>query len=310
VTAIAGAPQQNVDFYAGVLGLRLVKVTVNVDDPEAYHLYYGDALGRPGTLLTFYCWPDAISGRPGTGQVVATALGVLPGALAAWRRRLRDHGVQIEGPLVRDEGEALAFRDPDGRALELMAHPAVAQWPSVGRGPLPDGLAIRGLYGVTLWVQERAPTGSFLTGVLGLRPLEERIGDLRRYRFGSEGPGTRVDVREVPTAGPGLVAVGSVHHVGLRVPDEAAVDAWRERLAAHDIAIGPPRDRVYYRALRLEAPGGVRLELATDGPGVGVDDDPAQPPEQLVLPPWLERRRHIMRLLPPLRLPGSMDAQS
>jgi glyoxalase family protein len=203
VTAIASDPQQNVDFYTGVLGLRLVKVTVNVDDPEAYHLYYGDELGRPGTLLTFYCWPGAIRGRPGTSQVIVTALAVPPNTLDAWRSRLSAHGVVVEGPSSRGAGQVLAFRDPDGLALELMAHPAVVRWPAPLDGPIPAMQAIRGLYGITIWVQRRTPTEAFLTAALGARRLEEdAVGGLRRYRLGRGGPGTLVDVREMQGVGP------------------------------------------------------------------------------------------------------------
>lgn len=215
VTAIASDPRRNVDFYAGLLGLRLVKVTVDVDDPEAYHLYYGDEVGRPGTLLTFYCWPGAIRGRPGTGQTVVTALAAPQGTLVAWRRRLTAHGVLAEGPAPRGARQVLAFRDPDGLALELVAHPAVTGWPAAPGGQIPARQAIRGLYGVTLWVAECALTETFLTAELGLRLLDEdRIGGLRCYGFDGEGPGARVDVREVPAVGRGLIAVGSVHHMG------------------------------------------------------------------------------------------------
>jgi glyoxalase family protein len=295
--------------YAGLLGLRLVKVTVDIDDPEVYHLYYGDEVGRPGTLLTFYCWPGAIRGRPGTGQAVVTALSVPPGALDAWHHRLATHDVLVEGPAPHGEGQALAFRDPDGLALKLIAHPDVAPWPPALRGPVPvpEAETIRVLYGMTLWVQERAPTEAFLTVALGLHPLDaDRIGNLRSFRFAGEGPGTRIEVREVRTVGPGLIAVGSVHHMGIRVPDEAALHAWRERLAAQDQAVSLTCDRVYYQAITVAEPGGVRIELATDGPGVAADEEPAEEGTCLVLPPWLEQRRlHLGRILPPLRLPAT-----
>src|SRR5437763_4399938 len=169
VTAIADDPQRNVDFYTGVLGLRLVKVTVAVDDPEAYHLCYGDARGRPGTLLTFYCWPGAIRGSPGTGQILSTALAIPPRALAAWPRRLSAHGVAVEGPVPWGAEQVLSFRDPDGLALELVAAPVVDRWPAPRRGPLPAAEAIRGLYGITLWVEVPEPTEAFLTAALGAR---------------------------------------------------------------------------------------------------------------------------------------------
>ena len=172
---------------------------------------------------------------------------------------------------------------------------------------MPEAETIRGLYGMTLWVQERAPTEAFLTVVLGLHPLDaDRIGDLRSFRFAGEGPETRIDVREVRTVGPGLIAVGSVHHVGIRVPDEAALSRWRARLAAHVDAVGAVQDRVYYRAITVAEPGGVCIELATDRPGVAADEEPAEVGTHLMLPPWLEQRRpHLERILPPLRLPDT-----
>jgi catechol 2,3-dioxygenase-like lactoylglutathione lyase family enzyme len=156
-------------------------------------------------------------------------------------------------------------------------------------------------------VAECALTETFLTAALGLRLLDEdRIAGLRCYAFDGEGPGARVDVREVPAVGRGLIAVGSVHHIGIRVPDEAALHAWRERLAAQDQTVSVTRDRVYYQAITVAEPGGVRIELATDGLGVAADEEPAEVGTCLVLPPWLEQRRpHLERILPPLRLPDT-----
>jgi catechol 2,3-dioxygenase-like lactoylglutathione lyase family enzyme len=304
VTAIAGDPRLNVNFYTGVLGLRLVKVTVNVDDPEAYHLYYGDELGRPGTLLTFYCWPGAIRGRTGTGQVIITALAVPPTSLDAWQSRLATYDVPAQGPSPRAGGQVLSFRDLDGLALELVAHPAVARWPAPTVGPIPARQAIRGLFGITMWVQRLAPTDAFLTAALGARWLEEAsVGDLRRYRLGRDGPGMLVDVREMPGVGRGLIAVGSVHHVGVRVRDKRALSLWQERLTTNVGTVGVVQDRLYYRSITIEEPGGVRIDLATDGPGVAVDEDPTELGTHLALPPWLEARRpHLARVLPPLHL--------
>jgi glyoxalase family protein len=190
VTAITRNARRNLEFYSRILGLRFVKKTVNFDDPGTYHLYYGDEVGRPGTLLTFYCWPGAIRGRPGTGQTIATAPAVPPGTLVAWRRRLTAHGVLAEGPAPRGAGQVLAFHDPDGLALDLVAHPSVTGWPAARGRQIPARQAIRGLYGVTLRVAECTLTETFLTAALGLRLLDEdRIGGLRCYGFDGEGPG-------------------------------------------------------------------------------------------------------------------------
>jgi glyoxalase family protein len=305
VTALADDPQRNIDFYTRVLGLRLVKVTVDVDDPEAYHVYYGDARGRPGTLLTFYCWPGAIRGSPGTGQVSTTALAIPPGALTAWHRRLSAHDVAVEGPVPRGEGQMLSFRDPDGLALELVAAPTVARWPAPGRGPLPTAEAIRGLYRITLWVEVPEPTEAFLTAALGARRQDAGPDDgLRHYVLGRQGPGTRIAVRATPGVAHCAIGLGSVHHVAVRVPDNAALTVWRARLAPHVAAVGPVQDHVYYRSITVAEPGGVRLEVATEGPGVTVDEGAAEMGTRLALPPWLEHRRaQLTRVLPSLRLP-------
>jgi glyoxalase family protein len=290
VTAIADDPQQNVDFYTGVLGLRLVKVTVNRDDPEVYHLHYGDDLGRPGSLLTFYCWPGAIRGRPGTGQVSSTALAVPPGALDGWRARLLAQGIAVDGPAPRGEAEVLSFRDPHGVALELVAHPAVAARPASPRSLLPADLAIRGLDGVTIWVRGHAPTHAFLAIALRLRPGDE-VDGVRRYTMDDGQGGTRVDVRTMPGMGRSLTGVGSVHHVGIRVLDDKALHLWRSQLAAHVRRVRGVQDWVYYRAFSVIEPGGVRIELATDEPGMTVDEGPADLGTRLVLPSWLQARR-------------------
>ena len=174
VTAIASDPQWNVDFYTGVLGLRLVKLTVNFDDPGAYHLYYGDSVGHPGTILTFFAWPGARRGRQGPGQVAVISLAIRPGALAYWLERLVHHGVRYEGPTQRFDEQVLAFRDPDGLALELVAHPGAGDRPYWEGGPVPAEHAIRGVHGVTLWEEGYELTAKLLTETLGFRLLNEQ----------------------------------------------------------------------------------------------------------------------------------------
>jgi catechol 2,3-dioxygenase-like lactoylglutathione lyase family enzyme len=306
VTAIAGDPQQNVDFYTGVLGLCLVKATVNVDDPESYHLYYGDELGRPGTLLTFYCWPGAIRGRLGTGQVSVTALAVPPTTLGAWRSRLSVHGVVAEGPSPRGAAQVLAFRDPDGLALELIADPAVGRWPAPLGGPVTAMYAIRGLYGTTISVQQHAPTEAFLMALGARQCRVNPISGLQSYRFGRDGSEKWVEVHEMQDVGRGLIAVGSVHHMGVRVRNRTALSRWHKRLSMSVETVSSVQDHLYYQSIAVEEPGGVRLEPATDGPGVTVDESPEELGTHLALPPWLEQQRlHLTHVLPPLHLPGA-----
>jgi catechol 2,3-dioxygenase-like lactoylglutathione lyase family enzyme len=307
VTAIADDPQRNIDFYTGVLGLRLVKVTVNADDHDVYHLHYGDDLGQPGTLLTFYCWPGALRGRPGTGQVIRTGLAVPPGSLATWYRRLRRHRVPVDPPVTRGDVQSLAFRDPDGLLLELVADPASATLPVPMPAQRPTAVSIRGLHGIAIWASPHGhvPTDAFLTRILPGRMRDEMIG-VRRYTVGSTGRGRNIEVQEMPGVGRGLTAVGSVHHIAYRVPDVETLALWLAHFRAHGIASTSIRDHVYYHVVGVEEPTGLHVELATDGPGITVDESPAELGTHLVFPPWLEEQRtQIMAQLPPLRLPGA-----
>jgi glyoxalase family protein len=302
VTGIAGDPQQNIDFYTQVLGLRLVKVSVDVHDPEAYRLFFGAGTGEPGTLLGFHCWPGAIRGRPGTGQVQSTGLGVPPGALDYWHDRLTSENVAVDRPAQRDGIQSLLFRDRDGLQLELVADDAVltrgASW------PVPGDRAIRGLHDITISTGSSAEWDRFLTGVLGLDAVAEGAYG-RRYAVQGGRLGAYVVVRAMPHVSRGMTTVGYVHHAAFRVPD-AELDQWRLRVAEYTETLGPADDHVYYQVVHLEGPEGIRLELASDGPGVTIDEPPDDLGTRLVLPPWLEpRRSHFEQQLPPLRLAGT-----
>jgi catechol 2,3-dioxygenase-like lactoylglutathione lyase family enzyme len=303
VTAIAGDPQQNVDFYTEVLGLRLVKVTVDVHDPEVYHLFYGTGTGQPGTLLTFHCWPGAIRGRPGTGQIHSTALGVPPESLESWRERLLSNRADVDGPYRRDGVHTLSFHDPDGLLLDLVAEDSVATWEApVGR-PDPVDRAIRGLHGITVWADSSTEWKRLLAATLGLELVDEDT-NFSHYAVRGGGPGSHVTVRILPGVSRGLTTVGCVDHVAFRVSGRE-LDDWRSHLADYAGALSPVEDHVYYRALRLEGPEDVRVELASDGPGVTVDQAPMELGTHLVLPPWLEAQRpSLNRRLQRLRLPG------
>lgn len=308
VTAIAGDPQQNIDFYTEVLGLRLVKVTVDVHDPEAYHLVYGTGTGQPGTLLTFYCWPGAIRGRPGTGQVYRTALGIPPGSLGYWHDRLTSHKVAVDGLHYRDGLPSLSFRDPDGLLLDLVADEAVLTWEPPWWRPVPVDRATRGLYGITLWVSASSEWEHFLATALGLDIVAQQAHGCRVSVPGG-GPGAHVVLRVMPSVGRGLTCVGHVHHAAFRVRD-GELDDWRGRLAQDTGSLGRADDHVYYRALHLAGPEGMRLELASDGPGLTVDEPLAELGTHLVVPSWLGARRpELERRLPRIRLPGSRRLQ-
>ncbi len=304
VTAIAGDPQRNVRFYTQVLGLRLVKRTVNFDDPGVYHLYYGDEQGRPGTLLTFFPWPGAHPGRVGAGQVAVIAFTIPEAAIGYWQERLRAHGIPVDAIASCFGGEEVVLRvqDPDGLALELVAHARAQERPGWPGGPVPPEYAIRGLHAVTIWEAVSEPTLRFLTEGMGFRVVQEE-GDRIRLAIGPGGPGAWVDVRVDPRAPRGRVAVGTVHHVAWRVRNEAEQRAWRTRLQAFGLFVTPVMDRKYFRSIYFREPGGVLFEIATDPPGFTVDELPERLGTGLMLPPWLEPlRAEIERALPPLEI--------
>jgi len=306
VTAITGNPQQNVDFYTGVLGLRLVKLTVNFDDPGAYHLYYGDAVGHPGTILTFFAWPGAPGGRPGTGQVGVTSFAIPQGAVQYWHERLSKQSVPVQGLSQRFGEQVLAFTDPDGLMLELVADTWTQERPGWDGGPVPVEHAIRGLHGVTLWEDGYERTAALLTDTLGFRPLDQH-GSVVRFTAGECGLGALVDVRSAPDIWQGQVAVGTVHHVAWRTPSDAEQRAWRQEIAGRGVDVTPVLGRQYFHSIYFHEPGGVLFEIATDPPGFTVDEPPEELGTHLELPPWLEpQRAQLERLLPALCLPGAV----
>ncbi len=305
VTAIGGDPQGSVGFYREVLGLRLVKRTVNFDDPGTYHLYYGDALGRPGTLLTFFPWPGARLGRVGTGQVAGTALTIPEVAIGYWQERLRAYGVALQPitPRFEEEEVVLRFQDPDGLWVELVAHPQAEARPGWPEGPVPPEYGIRGLHAVMMLEAVAEPTLCFLIEGMGFRRVREE-GARIRLAVGPGGPGAWVDLRVDPHASRGRVAVGTVHHVAWRVRNDAEQGAWRTHLQALGLYVTPVMDRKYFRSIYFREPGGVLFEIATDSPGFSVDEALERLGTGLMLPAWLEpMQEEIERALPPLTVP-------
>ncbi len=305
VTAITGDAQQNVDLYVGVLGLRMVKKTVNFDDPGSYHLYFGDELGRPGTVMTFFVWPGAARGRAGTGQVTATAFSIPRGSVQHWRERLEAADVPVRGPEPRLGDEVLTLADPDGMRLELVA-PARpdGRQPWAG-GPVPVEHAIRGFHSVTLTLGGYEETARLLTGILGFGALGEESG---RYRFAPEDgePGGTVDLLSLPDAPAGITAAGTVHHVAWRTPDDERQLAWRKTVAQAGFDVTPVIDRSYFHSIYFREPGGVLFEVATDGPGFTVDEPADRLGASLLLPPRLEPiRRELELRLPAFDVPGA-----
>jgi len=305
VTAIAGDPNVNIDFYTRVLGLRLVKITVNFDDPSAYHFYFGDELGRPGTVLTFFLWPHRVPGRRGTGQVTAVAFSVPAGSFDYWQGRFEGHGVRFEPPAERFDEQVLVFYDPDGLKLELVAGPEPDDREPWSGGPVPAEHAVRGIYGVTLTEAVPDPTAGLLTQIMGFTFRAAAGGRRYRYAAGAGGPGAIVDVEVRRDLFRGRIAAGTVHHVAFRTQNDDTQLAWRSRLLAAGYQVTPVRDRLYFHSIYFFEPGGVLFEIATDPPGFTVDEPPEALGTGRRLPPWLEpRRAELEAILPPLRLPG------
>jgi glyoxalase family protein len=309
VTAIAEDPQENVDFYTRVLGLRLVKQTVNFDAPDTYHLYYGDVTGTPSTILTFFPWIGVPDGRNGAGLTTATAFSVPPESIGWWQTRLAAMAVDADAPVDRDGTEVLTLRDPHGLVIDLVASPGDARSGWDGAAGVPTEHAVRGLHSVTLSEAQLEPTQRMLSELLGMR-LAGEAGDRARFAMEGGGPAALVDVA-AETRGRGLQAGGTVHHVAFRAPDGPTQLRWRQQLVEAGVQVTEVIDRQYFTSIYFREPGGVLFEIATDQPGFTVDEPLLSLGRELKLPPWLEpSRAQIAAALPTLHLPddGSEDA--
>jgi glyoxalase family protein len=306
ITAIAGDPDRNLRFYARTLGLRLVKLTVNYDDPATYHFYFGDELGRPGTILTFFPWPGGSPGRLGTGLVAAVGFAIPPGSLGFWIERLLAQGIRYQGPTRRFDEPVLAFADPDGLALELIGTDRALEMPGWADGPVPPEHAIRALHGATIWEDGDSGAADLLTGQLGFRRVAEE-GSFLRLDAGDE-RGAVLDLRRAPGFWRGAGGVGIVHHIAFRASDPAHQLARRAALEQAGYDVTPVLDRTYFRSVYFREPGGVLFEVATDGPGFTVDESPAELGASLKLPARYEAARdRVAEALPPLVLPSALQ---
>lgn len=309
VTAICSDPQKNIDFYSGVLGLRLVKLTVNFDDPGSYHLYYGDELGRPGTIITFFAWPGAFRGRIGPPQVTTTGFAVPMDSIEYWQMRLKDRGVATQAVADRFGERVLGLADPDGMSLEIIAStesvgPKGQPWAA---GGVPVQHAIRGFHSVTISEEGYEKTAALLGQVMGFVPIVSERNRFR-YRAGASdnGPGNLVDLVCVPDARHGSPGAGVVHHVAFRTPDDPQQAQWHRKIMLAGRNVSPVMDRSYFHSIYYREPGGVLFEIATSNPGFTADEPAEQLGTRLRLPPWLEEQRAaIERAVPKVKLPGA-----
>jgi len=303
LTAVSADASGNLDFYTRVLGMRLVKKTVNQDDVSAYHLFYADGMASPGTDLTFFDWPAGRE-RRGTNSVVRTALRVDGvAALAYWQARFDALGV-AHGPVASVDGRGgIDFEDPEGQRLALVDDGGVGPANPWERSPVPQPHQIRGLGPITMSVPRLAPSDRFVTEILSMRPERQYQADaaaVHVYAMGEGGPAAELHIRVDPALRPAQPGAGGVHHVAFRVAD-AAYDSWVERYDRLGVQSSGPVDRYYFRSLYAREPGGVLFEIATDGPGFATDEPLEALGERLALPPFLEARRGaIERGLKPL----------
>ncbi len=301
ITAIASDPQRNVDFYSGLLGLRLIKKTVNFDDPSAYHLYYGDETGTPGGIVTFFYWPGhEARGRVGSGQNTAIVFSAPPASLAYWQARLQAHGVEA-AVRTRFGEEVLAFADPDGIPIELVAvaHDTRTGWTGAD---VPAEHALRGLHTAELTVRVPERTERLLVETMDYR-LVKREGNRARFEAAPGGrSGHYIDVIGDASAAPGLGGAGTIHHIAWSVPDDATELALQQRLQDAGYAVSDVRDRDYFHSIYYRERGGILFEIATATPGFAIDEPVASLGTTLRVPKqYAHARAQIERLLPPLR---------
>lgn len=302
ITVLAGDPQQNLIFYTRVLGLRLVKRTVNFDAPDVYHLYYGDESGTPGTLVTFFPFPDAAPGTRGSGEISAISFAVPMDSIGFWAEHLSASGLPFDGPSLRFGVDVIGFADPDGLRIEL-SFADVASGSSLWSGSrIPAECAIQKLYGATLAPNSRSATEGLLRGTLGFHSVGEE-GSRVRYSGGGGTGESWIDLIEASELPQARQGAGSVHHIAWRVQDEDDQKTWRELISHAGSNVTPVLDRRYFHSIYFREPGGILFEIATDGPGFAVDEPKANLGSHLQLPPWLESERsRLERSLPPLTL--------
>ena len=300
ISVLAGDAQRNADFYVGILGMRLVKKSVNQDDPGTYHLFYGNENGDPGSGLTFFPWPLARQGKSGSGEAVKVALAIPEDSLDFWAEYLSEKGVDFDGPYDRFGQDAIGVKDPDGLQLELVFDQISARHKAWSQGGVPAEYGVRGFRGTTLRLREAGSTAEVLTTLFGFEEAERKDNSIH---YITDAPiGGSVIIEEGSDKFP-VNGRGIIHHIAFRAKDDEALVALREGVL--NLGLNPTEliDRHWFHSVYFRSPGGVLFEIATDGPGYAVDEDPDKLGQKLILPPWLEaRRQHIENRLPEIRI--------
>jgi glyoxalase family protein len=304
ITAVARDAQRNLDFYRNILGQRLVKKTVNFDDPGTYHFYFADAAGTPGTVLTFFPWQGVKRGVRGNGAANALAYQVPTGSLGFWQEHLSSHGVATKAVEQRFGEQVLPFDDPDGLRIELVEG---APWKGAAHwedGPIDRRYALQGFHSTTLWLSRLEPTANLLTGLMGYTLTgQEATLYGERYRFtGAAGAlSSIVDILLRPGESRSIFGAGSIHHIAFRVPDDPAQFDYLSALRTSSLNVTDVQDRNYFHSIYFREPGGVLFEIATNTPGFDIDEPAETLGEALKLPEWLEpQRKEIEAVLQPL----------
>jgi glyoxalase family protein len=304
VTAIASDPQRNLDFYVGLLGMRLVKRTINFDDPGTYHFYFGDARGTPGTILTFFPWPGARRGARGIGEVTATAFAVSAASFDYWLERLKEQHVSAERA-DRFGEEVIRFADPDGMTLEFVATSGSDGVPAGTEGTVPPEYSLRGFHSVSAAIEGYERTAKLLTESFGYRLVGEEGNRFRFAAQGGDGAGKLMDLVCTPDGRRAGGGAGSVHHIAFRAESDADQLALRAEIVSLGYNVSPVMDRTYFHSIYFREPGGVLFEIATDPPGFTVDESAQELGAHLCLPPWMEKARaQIQEILPPITVPA------
>lgn len=300
ISVVAGDPQQNAGFYVKSMGMRMVKKTVNQDDPFRYHLFYGNETGSPGSGLTFFPWPEAVQGKPGTGEAVAVSLAVPSDSIEYWAKRFGEQDTDFEGPFERYKKQVIRFKDPDRLQLELVFDENLEQLPAWPGGPVPKKYGIRGFWGTTLRLNRVAPTASILEDVLGFEQ-KESAENRTLFKTGADIGSSVIIEKTDPEYGQN--GRGIVHHVAFRAEDEEELEQMRQKVLELNLHPTEIIDRYFFKSVYFREPGGVLFEMATDGPGYTVNEQADLLGQKLVLPPWLENKREMIeKRLPEIRL--------
>lgn len=300
ITAITNSANENLRFYTEMLGLRLVKKTVNFDDPYTYHFYFGDESGTPGTILTFFPWENMAQGKQGAGQVTGIAFGIPQRSVAFWADRLQRFAIPFSEE-KRFEDEVIRFNDPQGLALEFAATQRLPNISSWGNGPVPQQHFIRGFHSATATLNAMNETPNLLTDVMGMRKIASEDNRTRFQMGGDNGPGIYYDIVEDPDAQGARMGSGTVHHIAFRALNGTDQKRWRQTISNHGLDVTPIIDRKYFRSIYFRESSGVLFEIATDSPGFLIDEDISALGDNLMLPDqYAPRRAEIEKHLPEL----------